>query len=89
MRDGAANPYIGRTHMSIVDKVKEMIGHFSDQAQQGIDTAGDMIDEKTGGTLSDQVDAGQEQAKDQVDTGQEQAKDQVGQEAPKKDDQAG
>jgi hypothetical protein len=63
--------------MSIVDKVKEMIGHFSDQAQQGIDTAGDMINEKTG-TLSDQVDAGQEQAKDQL-----------GQEAPKKDGQAG
>jgi hypothetical protein len=50
--------------MSIVDKVKEMLGQHSNKAEQGIDKTGDRIDEKTGGKHGEQVDQGQERAKD-------------------------
>jgi hypothetical protein len=63
--------------MSIIDKVKEMLGQHSDKAEQGIDKAGDMIDDKTGGKYSDKIDSAQEKAKDML--GQE----------PRRDDQPG
>ncbi|HEY7489219.1 MAG TPA: antitoxin [Streptosporangiaceae bacterium] len=50
--------------MSIVDKVKGMLGQHSDKAEQGVDKAGDMIDEKTGGKYNDKVDTAQDKAKD-------------------------
>ncbi|MCW2912477.1 MAG: hypothetical protein JWN52_545 [Actinomycetia bacterium] len=58
--------------MSIVDKVKEMLGQNVDKAKGAVDKAGDMIDEKTGGKYADKVDKAQEQAKKFVD---EQRKD--------------
>jgi hypothetical protein len=56
--------YIGGIHMSIVDKVKEMLGQHSDKAEKGVDKAGDVIDEKTGGKYSDKIDTAQDKAKD-------------------------
>lgn len=53
--------------MSIVDKVKEMLGQHSDKVQQGIDKAGDMVDQKTGGKYADKVDMAQDKAKGFVD----------------------
>ena len=50
--------------MSIVDKVKEMLGSHADKAKQGVDKAGDMIDDKTGGKYADKVDKGQDAAHD-------------------------
>jgi hypothetical protein len=64
--------------MSIVDKVKGMFGHRSGRAEQGVDKAGDVIDDKTGGKYADRVDQGQDRAKGFV-----------AQDAPKQDDQPG
>jgi hypothetical protein len=52
--------------MSIVDKVKGMLGQHGNKAEKGIDKAGDVIDEKTGGKHSDRVDTAQEKARDFV-----------------------
>jgi hypothetical protein len=35
--------------MSIVDKVKQMLGQHSDHARKGVDKAGDYIDREGGG----------------------------------------
>jgi MT0933-like antitoxin protein len=50
-----------------VDKAKDLAAENKDQVDDVIDEAGDMIDEKTGGKYSDQVDQGQEAAKDLVE----------------------
>jgi len=50
-----------------VDKAKDLAAENKDQVDDVIDKAGDMIDEKTGGKYSDQVDKGQEAAKDFVE----------------------
>ena len=42
--------------MSIVDKVKHMLGQNTDKAKQGVEKAGDVIDERTGGKYADKVD---------------------------------
>ncbi|HZB32538.1 MAG TPA: antitoxin [Streptosporangiaceae bacterium] len=52
--------------MSIIDKVKGLLGQHSDKAEKGIDKAGDMIDDKTGGKYSDKIDSVQEKAKDML-----------------------
>ncbi|MFJ9245786.1 antitoxin [Streptomyces sp. NPDC101776] len=53
--------------MSFMDKVKGMLGQHSDQAKQGVDRAGDMIDERTGGKHAKQVDMAQDKANDFID----------------------
>ena len=53
--------------MSIVDKVKQMLGQHPDQAKQGVERAGDMIDERTGGKYSDKIDKAQEKAGDYIE----------------------
>ncbi|WP_329519985.1 antitoxin [Spirillospora sp. NBC_01491] len=53
--------------MSIVDKVKEMLGQHGDKAKHGMDKAGDMFDQKTGGKHSDKVDKAQEKGRDFID----------------------
>jgi hypothetical protein len=50
-----------------VDKAKDLAAENKDQVDDVIDRAGDMIDEKTDGKYSDQVDQGQEAAKDFVE----------------------
>ena len=52
--------------MSIIDKVKGLLGQHSDKAEKGINKAGDMIDRKTGGKYSDKIDSVQEKAKDML-----------------------
>jgi hypothetical protein len=61
--------------MSIVDKVKHLIGQHPDKAEEGIDKAGDMIDERTGGKYADKVDTAQEKATEYTDTLGEQRDD--------------
>ncbi|WP_449372568.1 antitoxin [Arthrobacter psychrolactophilus] len=62
--------------MSIFDDIKgkaeELLGSHGDQVKDGIEKAGDLIDEKTGGKFADQVDGVQKAASDYVD-GQQQA----------------
>ena len=55
--------------MSIVDKVKEMLGMHPDQAKQGVEKTGDAADEHTGGKYSDKVDTAQQKADDYIDRG--------------------
>ena len=55
-------------HMSIVDKVKEMLGSNADKASDAVDKAGDMVDEKTGGKYADKVDMAQDKAKSFIDS---------------------
>jgi hypothetical protein len=53
--------------MSIVDKVKEMLGKNTDKAKKGVDKAGDMFDQRTGGKYADKVDRAQERARKYAD----------------------
>ncbi|QXJ25037.1 antitoxin [Actinomadura graeca] len=57
--------------MSIVDKVKQMLGQHPDKARNAVDKGGDMIDRKTGGKYADKVDKAQERAGDYIDRGGE------------------
>jgi hypothetical protein len=54
--------------MSMLDKLKGMIKGHEDQAGKGVEKAGDMVDKKTGGKYSGQVDTGQEKMHDQLGT---------------------
>jgi hypothetical protein len=53
--------------MSIVDKVKEMLGQHGDKARQGVEKGGDMVDRKTGGKYGEHVDKAQEKSGDYID----------------------
>ncbi|WP_214316908.1 antitoxin [Nonomuraea sediminis] len=53
--------------MSIVDKIKDMLGKHPDQVKQAVDKAGDMIDKQTGGKYADKVDKAQEKANEFID----------------------
>ena len=53
--------------MGFMDKVKGMLGQHGDKVDQGIDRAGDAVDDKTGGKYAGHVDKGQDAAKDQID----------------------
>jgi hypothetical protein len=57
--------------MSFVDKVKQMLGQHSDQAKSGVEKAGDMFDQKTGGKYADKVDKAQEKAGDYIERNRE------------------
>ena len=50
--------------MGLMDKVKGMLGQHRDKIDDGIDKAGDFVDDKTGGKHADHVDKGQDAAKD-------------------------
>jgi MT0933-like antitoxin protein len=53
--------------MSIMDKVKSLLGQHSDQAKGAVGKAGDAVDERTGGKYASQVDTGQDQADKFID----------------------
>jgi hypothetical protein len=50
----------------IVNKAKDLAADHPDQADQGIDKAGDAVDARTGGTHASQVDKAQEAVKDRL-----------------------
>ncbi|MEV3988764.1 antitoxin [Streptomyces sp. NPDC049837] len=52
--------------MSVMDKLKQMLKGHEDKAGQGVDKAGDFVDERTQGKYSSQVDTGQENLKQQL-----------------------
>ena len=54
--------------MGFMDKAKDMAGKHDEQVDQGIEKAGDQIDDRTGNKHSDQIDKGVDQA--QARTGQ-------------------
>ncbi|GAB3072716.1 antitoxin [Monashia sp. NPDC004114] len=49
------------------DKVSDLVDEHGEQVGEGVDKAGDFIDEKTGGQYADKVDQGQAAAKDALD----------------------
>lgn len=53
--------------MGIIDKVKGLFGQHKEQADAGIDKAGDVVDDKTGGKFAEQVDTGQDAARQGFD----------------------
>jgi hypothetical protein len=52
--------------MGLMDKVKSWFGQHADQADAGIEKAGDAVDDKTDGKYAEQVDKGQDVARDQL-----------------------
>jgi hypothetical protein len=58
--------------MSVMDKIKGMLKGHPDQANKGIDQAGDFVDDKTQNKYSGQVDTGQDKLRDQFGTNPEQ-----------------
>jgi hypothetical protein len=51
--------------MSMMDKLKHMLSGKEEQVSKGVDKGGDMIDERTQGKYSGQVDMAQDKLKDQ------------------------
>ena len=49
--------------MGIFDKAKDLLGQHGDKVEGAVDKVADMVDEKTGGKYSDQIDKGAEAAK--------------------------
>ncbi|ARF76886.1 kanamycin biosynthetic protein [Kitasatospora albolonga] len=58
--------------MSALDKIKKMFKGHEDQAGKGIDKAGDMVDDRTKGKYSGQVDTAQDKLKQQFGTERDQ-----------------
>jgi len=52
--------------MGIFDKAKDMLGEHLDKVDQGVEHAGDLIDERTGGQYAEHVDQGQSTAKERL-----------------------
>ncbi len=46
--------------MGLFDKAKDFAGDNPDKVDQGVEKAGDLVDDKTGGKHSEQVDKGQD-----------------------------
>ena len=55
------------TAVGLMDKVRSMLGQHDEKVDQGIDKAGDVVDDKTGGKYSEHVDKAQDAAHDAVD----------------------
>lgn len=53
--------------MGIFDKIKGLAGDNADKVKDGLDKAGDMIDEKTGGEHTDKIDMATEKIGDMVE----------------------
>ncbi len=53
---------------NIKDKAKELVDGHGDKVEQGIDKAGQMADERTGGQHAEQIQQGQQKARDGLDS---------------------
>lgn len=49
------------------DQAKDLAGEHGDKVDEGLQQAGDFVDEKTGGKFSDQIDKGEEAASNFID----------------------
>ncbi|MFD3974045.1 antitoxin [Streptomyces cyaneofuscatus] len=58
--------------MSAMDKIKKMLKGHEDQAGKGVDKAGDMVDDRTKGKYSGQVDTAQDKLRQQFGTERDQ-----------------
>jgi hypothetical protein len=55
--------------MSFLDKAKDFADDHDEQVDQGLDRAGDQIDERTGNKYSSQIDKGVDQAQERTGAG--------------------
>ncbi len=55
-----------------VEKAKDLAGQHPDQVDQGIDKAGDAVDQRTGGQHAAQVDKAQDAVRDRLAGGDRQ-----------------
>lgn len=53
--------------MGIFDKAKDALSTHSDKVDAGLDKLGDLVDERTGGKHSEQIDQGVAEAKERLD----------------------
>jgi hypothetical protein len=53
--------------MGFLDKVKDVLSKNADKVETAIDKAGDVVDQKTQGKYSEQIDKAQEAAKNAID----------------------
>ena len=56
----------------MVNKAKDLAADHPDQVDQGIDKAGDAVDQRTGGQHAEQVDKAQDAVRDRLGGGDEQ-----------------
>ena len=59
--------------MGLLDKVKGLLGANADKVKEGVEKAGDMVDEKTDGKYADQVDMAQDKVEELIDDQVEEA----------------
>ncbi len=52
-----------------LEKAKDMASEHDDQVDQGLDKAGDVIDERTGGKYGEQIDKGVDVAQERTGAG--------------------
>ena len=52
---------------SMKDKAADLVNEHGEQVGEGLDKAGDFVDEKTGGKYGDKIDMGVEKAKERLD----------------------
>jgi hypothetical protein len=55
--------------MGFLDDAKKFIDDHDDQVDQAIEKAGDLVDDKTGGTYADKVDQAQDMAQEKTGDG--------------------
>ncbi len=53
--------------MGLLDKIKAMLGGNADKIKGGVDKAGDVIDDKTGGKYTDKIEKAEDKIADVVD----------------------
>ena len=58
---------IGDKFDDLKGKAKEALGQHGDKADEGIDKAGQVVDERTGGEHSERIQTGTEKAKEGLD----------------------
>ena len=68
--------------MGLLDSIKDALKGNADKVKDGIDKAGDVIDDKTGGKYGDKIEMAEEKAGDMIDDlaeeGEESAEDATG-----------
>lgn len=53
--------------MGVLDKIRGLVGGNRDKAKEGVDKTADIVDDKTGGKRSDQIEGAADKAKDAID----------------------
>jgi hypothetical protein len=61
-----AQPREAKETMGIFDKAKDALSEHSEQADAGIEKAGDFVDDRTGDKYTEQVDKGQDFAAERI-----------------------